>query len=308
MIVYAVICRSKDAAILCEYSTEALTGNAPQVTAALLEHLRDHPAIMKEGDLKTFRHRNNGTSEEDFFSQFLQACTVAVSTADELDLGAVEEHFFHLWHQDEVFYCCLSDDRDPREQKVNFAYLQALAHDFGGRYSKRRIRNANSYAMDKEFKPMMRSTMHHYNINRAELSRDMQVNSLLAKVEDLKNVLGRNMELLLERDQQLDSLMDKASQARRDSMVFRKQTVKAKRLMEMKSYKMWFLICLSLVVMFYVIITSTCGFRFQYCRAPSSSGSSGGGNQNNNSGGGNGNDDAVAAAGDDNVGGGRRIY
>jgi hypothetical protein len=279
MIVYAVICRSKDAAILCEHSTEAVTGNAPQVTAALLEHLRDHPAIMKEGDLKTFRHRNDGVNEEDFFSQFLQACTVAISTAEEMDLGAIEEHFFHLWHQDEVFYCCLSDDKDPKEQKVNFAFLQALAHDFGGRYTKRRIRNANSYAMDKEFKVMMRSTMHHYNINRTELSRNDQINSLFAKVEDLKNVLGRNMELLLEREQNLDSLMDKATQARKDSMVFRKQSAQAKRIMEMKSYKMWFLICLSLLVMFYVIITSTCGFRFQYCR-PSSLSSSGGGSGN----------------------------
>jgi hypothetical protein len=288
MIVYAVICRSKDAAILCEYSTEALTGNAPQVTAALLEHLRDHPAIMKEGDLKTFRHRNNGTNEEDFFNQFLQACTVAISTAEEMDLGAIEEHFFHLWHQDEVFYCCLSDDRDPKEQKVNFAYLQALAHDFGGRYSKRRIRSANSYAMDKEFKAMMRSTMHHYNINRTELSRNDQINSLLAKVEDLKNVLGKNMELMMQREQHLDSLMDKATQAKRDSMVFRKQAAQAKRQMAIKSYKMWFLICLSLLVMFYVIITSTCGFRLQYCRAAGDeeSGSDGYNDNNSDNGGG----------------------
>jgi hypothetical protein len=118
MIVYAVISRSHDAAILCEFSSEALTGNAPQVTASLLEHLRDHPAIMKEGDLKTFRHSNQGGDEEDFFSQFIQACSVAISSTDELDPGAVEEYFFHLWHQDGVFYCCLSDDVDPREQKV----------------------------------------------------------------------------------------------------------------------------------------------------------------------------------------------
>mmetsp|Transcript_11218 Transcript_11218/g.20173 ORF Transcript_11218/g.20173 Transcript_11218/m.20173 type:complete len:282 (+) Transcript_11218:40-885(+) len=281
MIVYAVIARSKDAAILCEYSSEALSsGNAPQVTAALLEHLRSHPSIMQEGELKTFRHRNDGsTSEEDFLSQFMQACTVAINTTEELDPGAVEEHFFHLWHQDEVFYCCLSDDRDPKEQKVNFAFLQALAHDFGGRYSKRRIRNANSYAMDKEFLPMMRSTMHHYNINRAELRRDEQVNSLLAKVEDLKSVLGRNISLLLEREQQLDSLMDKATQARQDSMIFKKKSFRAKRQMETKSYKMWFLICFTLAVFFYVIITSACGIRWQHCRAASySDGDNSGGN------------------------------
>lgn len=274
MIVYAVICRSSDAAILCEYSTDDLTGNAPQCTAALLEHLRDHPNILKQGDLKTFRHSNKASSgggikEEDFLSQFLQACTVAVTTADEMDLGSVEEYFFHLWHQEDIFYCCLGDDKDPRQQKVNFAFLQALSHDFGGRYSQRRIGNANSYALDKDFKPVLRSTMHHYNIRRKEIIREdnVQIDQLLAKVEDLKTVLGRNLNLLLERDQHLDSLMNKATQARRDSLVFKRKSIKAKRQMEMKSYKMWFLIYFSLSVSLYLIAISACGFTFENCRA-----------------------------------------
>jgi len=275
MIVYAVICRSKDAAILCEYSADDLTGNAPQCTAALLEHLRDHPKILKQGDLKTFRHTNkatygssSGVKEEDFLSQFLQACTVAITTADEMDLGSIEEYFFHLWHQEDIFYCCLGDDKDARQQKVNFAFLQALSRDFGGRYSKWRINKANSYALDKDFKPILRSTMHHYNIHRKDIIREenAQINHLLGQVEDLKSVLGRNLNLLLERDQHLDSLMDKAVQARQDSMVFKKSSVKVKKHLAMKSYKMWFLICFSLLVFIYFIITSACGFTFEYCR------------------------------------------
>ena len=123
-IVYAVVCRSRDAAILCEVSSEALTGNAPQVTTALLEHLRDNPSALQEGDLKTFVHRNdrdveNGDPGDDFFSQFMNACTIAVTTTDsELDIGAVQEHYFHLWHQAGVYYCCLSDDPVQRQQKV----------------------------------------------------------------------------------------------------------------------------------------------------------------------------------------------
>lgn len=274
MIVYAVICRSSDAAILCEYSDEKLTGNAPQCTAAILEHLRDHPSILKEGDLKTFRNKNATTdgsgcvSEDDFLSQFLQACTVAITTAEEMDLGSIEEYFFHLWHQDGIFYCCLGDDKETREQKVNFAFLQALSHDFGGRYTKRRIKNANSYAFDKDFKPVLRSTMHHYNIHRKDIIREEngQIDHLLAQVEDLKSVLGRNLNLLLERDQHLDSLMDKATQARRDSLIFKKRAVKVKRHTAMKAYKMWFLICFSLSIFLYFIIMSACGFSLSRCR------------------------------------------
>ena len=120
-IVYAVICRARDAGILVEVPTEALDGsNAPQVTTALLEHLRDHPAAMKEGDLKTFVHRNgNGDWHgDDFFSQFMQACTVSIKTTEDLDLGTVQEHYFHLWYNAGVFYCSLSDNPEPKEHKV----------------------------------------------------------------------------------------------------------------------------------------------------------------------------------------------
>ena len=275
MIVYVVICRSSDAAILCEYSTDDLTGNAPQCTAAILEHLRDHPNILKEGDLKTFRNSNkasNGSSgcsdEGDYLSQFLQACTVAITTAEEMDLGSIEEHFFHLWHQDGVFYCCLSDDKEARQQKVNFGFLQTLSHDFKGRFSQRRIKNANSYALDKEFRPVLRSTMHHYNVHRKEilLQDNAQIDQLLTQVDDLKNVLGRNLNLLLERDQHLDSLMNKATQARRDSLVFRKKSVKVKKHLEIKAVKMWFLIGFSVSIFLYFVLISACGFNFQYCR------------------------------------------
>jgi hypothetical protein len=273
MIVYAVICRSSDAAILCEHSEDELTGNAPQCTAAILEHLRDNPNILKEGDLKTFRNTNNtgyGSGcggEDDFFSQFMQACTVAISTAEEMDLGSIEEYYFHLWHQGGIFYCCLGDDKDQRQQKVNFGFLQSLAKDFGARYSTRRIKNANSYSLDKDFKPVMRSTMHHYNVHRKDIMRQehRNIDQMMAQVEDLKNVLGRNLNLLLEKDQHIDSLMDKAVQARQDSMIFKKKSIRAKRSFAMKSYKMWFIICFSLAIFLYFIIMSACGFRFKYC-------------------------------------------
>lgn len=270
MIVYAVVCRSSDAAILCEYSTDDLSGNAPQCTAAILEHMRDHPNILKEGDIKTFRNtsRSSTYTEEDFLSQFLQACSVAITTADEMDLGTVEEYFFHIWHQEGIFYCCLGDDKQARQQKVNFGFLQAIARDFGGKYTKRRIKNANSYALDKDFKPVLRSQMHHYNVHRQQIMQEEnpQIDNLLAQVEDLKSVLGRNLNLLLERDEYIDNLMDKATQARRDSLVFKKKSVRVKKQSQMKEYKMCGLIIFGIFMFVYLVLISACGFDFKYCR------------------------------------------
>ena len=132
MIVYCVICRAKDAAVLVELSTPDLKGNAPQVTTALLEHLRDHPQQLPEGDLRTYVNRSSPSSnnssrsnnsnnpfgadppaQNDIFSTFLSACTIPITSVTqdgELDLGNIQEHYFHVTNYEGVFFCCLSDD------------------------------------------------------------------------------------------------------------------------------------------------------------------------------------------------------
>jgi len=112
MIVYAVICRSKDAVVLAEHSSNSLmSGNAPQVTISLMEHLRDNPKLINNGEMKTLVH-NNDDQEDDFFSDFLNVCAMT------MDFPDIDEYYFHLFLKDGVLYCCISDDFDAKDQKV----------------------------------------------------------------------------------------------------------------------------------------------------------------------------------------------
>jgi hypothetical protein len=147
----------------------------------------------------------------------------------------------------------------------DFAFLQATARDFSGKYTKRRIKNCNAYALDKDFSPNVRTSMHYYNTNRKSLGRDPKINALMGRVEDMKTILGRNLTLLLEREHKLDALMEKSEQTRRDSLVFKKRAIKLKNEVENRSFKLWCLIAGTLALFMYAIITSQCGFRFQNC-------------------------------------------
>lgn len=111
MIIYTVICRVRDVAVLVEVSSPELSGNAPQVTTKLLTHLRDHPELLVEGEYKTFVQRNQ--QEEDFLSNIVQSCA-SVLNEEPWD----EDYYFHLLMRDGVFYCCIGDDPDIRDQKV----------------------------------------------------------------------------------------------------------------------------------------------------------------------------------------------
>ena len=122
-IIYAVVCRSKDAAVLVEVCDRDVKGTFGTIMIELLQHLRDHPnEYVKENDCKTFVQRN--TNEIDFFSHFLEACTAAASGfgnddgEDDCIAAESENHFFHIYFKKGVYYCCLSDNADAGDQKV----------------------------------------------------------------------------------------------------------------------------------------------------------------------------------------------
>ena len=147
----------------------------------------------------------------------------------------------------------------------NFACLQEVAKEFNNKYSKRRIQNADAYAMDKDFKNTLKSSLHYYNINQRRLSEHQQVDALKAKVEDMKTTLGRNLELLLERETKFDRLLDKSEETKRHSLVFKKRSLQAKKDAQLRYYRMSCLVVLMVFASAYLLMAAGCGITLQNC-------------------------------------------
>ena len=113
--------------------------------------------------------------------------------------------------------------------------------------------------MDKQFKPVLRTTLHYYNTHHLELSKDQQISKLLAQVEDMKHVLGRNINLLLEREQKLDRLVDKSNQLKEETQVFKKRAQQVKKQESYKNYKYAALILFIIMIFIYLILATACG-------------------------------------------------
>ena len=234
-----------------------------------MEHLRDNPTLVAEGDLLTFVQRN--TEENvDYFSHFLDACSMALG--DDL----VDENYFHLFLKDGVYYCCISDDEDSRDQKVNFAFLEHVQKEFTKLFKPKRIENANAYALDGTFKPNMRSAMHYHNTNHNALAREESVQKVMAKVQDLQVVMNRNINLLLERGEQLDTLLNRSDLLQEDAKVFKKKSRVMLRQQKRRYYaRIVTIVCIVAGLSFLASI-GICGVGFKYCRAKFNDSSSGG--------------------------------
>ena len=276
MIIYAAIARVTDAAVLVDCCDPLLKGNAALVTSILMEHLRDNPTLVNEGDLRTFVQRNADESL-DFFSHFLDsACAMALGD------DTVDENYFHLYRKEQVFYCCLSDDLDARDQKVNFAFLDHVQKEFTKLFKTSRIMNANAYSLDKIFKPNMRSAMHYYNTNHKSLAMEESVQKVMAQVQDLQAVMNKNINLMLERGENLEILLDKTDMLQQDAMVFRKKSRRMLQQQRRKYYIRIFIMFCVFALFIFLVSLGICGAGYKYCRARDSNNNSSNNNNNNN--------------------------
>lgn len=151
-----------------------------------------------------------------------------------------------------------------------------MATEFVKRHRKGRIDTANAYALDKDFSPTVRSSMHYHNINHKSIAQEERVINLMAKVDNMKHVMGAHIHLMLERADALEELVDKSETLEEDAAVFkRKSTVIRKR----QQRKFWFkkmilaaLFTIGFSMFLYVTTISVCGARLQYCTRKRSNG------------------------------------
>lgn len=87
------------------------------------------------------------------------------------------------------------------------------------------------------------------------LSQDQRVNMLMAQVDDLRNVLGRNVNLLIQQETKINSLIEKSEQTKKDSLVFKRKSIRMKREQRNKSFKLSILIAGGGVLLLLILIT-----------------------------------------------------
>jgi len=278
MIIYTVIGKEEDGAVLVESSHEGVEGNYPLIATQLLEKLRDDPSLVPNGNRKTFIHREDdlesggnfavcggsdslwglGASASSWFGGGNSSSGAAPAGKSGAGAGGGLDHYFHVLHGESAFYICLSDDTG-RQTGVNFSYLEDLQRDFAAKYTPNKINRANAYGMNKAFRPAIEKLVHHYNVNREDLATDKRVLQLSSQVDDLKNVVGKNIGLILQRGESIGQLASKSEQMEADASVFKKRSTTLKRKMCMENLKTNAMLILVAVALIVFLALAICG-------------------------------------------------
>jgi hypothetical protein len=266
MILYAVIAKAKDGTILVESTIGGVEGNFPQITAEVLQRivstsdwtsslgtLQSSSAVelLPEGGKRTFIQRHD--------EGFLGGLFSGVSNwgGDE-ESGVMEDkldYYFHLSRASGVICLCISDDADPRYHAVNFNCLDDARNKFTSSYSPAKITKAKAYEMDKTFRRELGKLVHYYNENRTKFARQDKVNKMLNQIDDLTKVLGRNIDMVLEREAKLEDLVQQSENMLEDTKVFQRRSVKLKRKAR-RDYLKWYFIAGAIGVLMVVWVVT----------------------------------------------------
>ena len=148
----------------------------------------------------------------------------------------------------------------------NFAFLEQISTEFFKRHRARRIATCNAYALNNAFQPTVRSAVHYHNVNHQDLAREERVQRILAKVQDMQQVLGRSIDLLLERGENIERLQGKMDVLEQDASIFKKKSAIIRARTLRKYYFRNAFYAFVALALLYVFMASVCGAAFENCR------------------------------------------
>ena len=114
--------------------------------------------------------------------------------------------------------------------------------------------------MDKSFAPTFRSSLHYYNVNHGTLRQDEKVAKLMAQVEDMKVVMGRNIQLSMRRAGNLERLAGMSQSLEVETQVFYKTSKVAKKRRQRTYYRVYATLLVMALVVLYLIMAAACGW------------------------------------------------
>ena len=168
-----------------------------------------------------------------------------------------------------VIFLCLSEQSMGRS--APFAFLKAVAKQFASQYGKRG-RGAPEMSMQRDFAPVLKRFAERFSDPNVALGAGGSdgVESLQNDLEEVTSVMRENISHVLERGQQLESLVVQSESLINSSNDFRAHATSLKRNMWWENARLKIALAVGVVLLLFVLSASACGgVSFPSCRAAS---------------------------------------
>mmetsp|Transcript_31762 Transcript_31762/g.107756 ORF Transcript_31762/g.107756 Transcript_31762/m.107756 type:complete len:185 (+) Transcript_31762:72-626(+) len=129
-----------------------------------------------------------------------------------------DQYVFHYVVENKMTFLCMADESFKR--RVPFAFLDDVKNRFFATYGDKG-QAAIAFAYNEDFGRTIQKQLEFYNGPQAD-----QFATVHKKLDDVKNVMVQNIEMVLERGEKLDNLVERSDDLSKQSKMFYKQARK----------------------------------------------------------------------------------
>lgn len=176
-----------------------------------------------------------------------------------------DQYVFHYIVDNHIIYMCMCDDTNKR--RIPFAFLDDMKQRFKATYGDR-AQTAIAFAMNDDFGRTLQRQMEFYNGPSAD-----NFATINNKLDDVKSIMVQNIDLVLERGEKLELLVDKTEQLSKQAFQFQRSSKQLKIAMIWRRIKLYLLIFIVVVLIAWIISAIICGINYEKCKNNNSSSS-----------------------------------
>jgi len=168
-----------------------------------------------------------------------------------------DQHCFHYIVENGLIFLCMCDDLNKR--RVPFSFLEDIKEKFIASYGQR-AQTAIAFTMNDAFGPVLKEKIQYYESNNGD-----NFSAIHEKLDDVKNVMVQNIDLVLERGEKLELLVDKTEALQNEAFNFKSRSHQLANAMWWRKVKTYAIILFTIALVIFIITWFACGSSFQKC-------------------------------------------
>ncbi|XP_057367101.1 vesicle-associated membrane protein 7-like isoform X2 [Daphnia carinata] len=206
-------------------------------------------SVVSRGTTVLARYANNCTGN---FSEITEQVLAQIGTDDSKMTYSHGSYLFHYILQNRIIYLCISDDEFERSRA--FLFLNEIKKKFTYTFGEHAY-SALPYAMNMEFSKTLAGLMKHFSE-----SRDIDtVSQVQGDLDDLKDIMVKNIDSLAARGERLELLVNKTESLSASSVTFRKSSRNLAKSLFWKNIKIAVITLTAILVVVYFVVSIACG-------------------------------------------------
>ena len=196
------------------------------------------------------------------FEQISQSLLSKVEPNTTASFQYKDQYVFYYLNSDGVTYLCMADVNYPKTSSSSF--LESIKTEFTQTYPNKDFKTVGNLGLNEFFKQKLSIKLEYYNQNQ-NASLD-QTGQLKKGIVDFKNQVLEANDLLDQRGEKINLIVQKAEMLSQESNSFYSSAKGVRRKEQCKRIKQIALLSVCILALIYVVLAIICGWTFGDCR------------------------------------------